>query len=82
MNCLKELKQHYGASEGYALYRLVMEECFGLTHADILLGKDSQISEENKVRLEEITTRLLENEPVQYILGYAHFIMRRQVRSL
>ena len=82
MNCLKELKSHYGASEGYALYRLVMEECFGLTHADILLGKDSQISEENKVRLEEITTRLLENEPVQYILGYAHFYGHRfQVRS-
>ena len=82
MNCLKELKQHYGASEGYALYRLVMEECFGLTHADILLGKDSQISEENKVRLEEITTRLLENEPVQYILGYAHFYGHRfRVRS-
>ena len=82
MNCLKELKSHYGASEGYALYRLVMEECFGLTHADILLGKDSQISEENKDRLEEITTRLLENEPVQYILGYAHFYGHRfRVRS-
>ena len=82
MNCLKELKQHYGASEGYALYRLVMEECFGLTHADILLGKDSQISEENKVRLEEITARLLENEPVQYILGFAHFHGHRfRVRS-
>lgn len=82
MNCLKELKQHYGASEGYALYRLVMEECFGLTHADILLGKDSQISEENKVRLEEITARLLENEPVQYILGFAHFRGHRfRVRS-
>ncbi|MBQ2012284.1 MAG: peptide chain release factor N(5)-glutamine methyltransferase, partial [Bacteroidaceae bacterium] len=73
---------HYGASEGYALYRLVMEECFGLIHADILLGKDSQISEENKVRLEEITARLLENEPVQYILGFAHFHGHRfRVRS-
>ena len=82
MNCLKELKSHYGASEGYALYRLVMEECFGLTHTDILLGKDSQISEENKVRLEEIVTRLLENEPVQYILGYTHFYGHRfNVRS-
>lgn len=73
MNCLKELKQHYGATEGYALYRMVMEECFGLTHTDILLGKDSQISEENQTRLHEITSRLLKNEPVQYILGYTHF---------
>lgn len=73
MNCLKELKQHYGATEGYALYRMVMEECFGLTHTDILLGKDSQISEENQTRLLKITSRLLKNEPVQYILGYTHF---------
>lgn len=73
MNCLKELKRHYGATEGYALYRMVMEECFGLTHTDILLGKDSQISEENQTRLLKITSRLLKNEPVQYILGYTYF---------
>lgn len=77
MNCLKELKQHYGTTEGYALYRLVMEECFGLTHTDILLGKDNQISEENQARLLEITGRLLKNEPVQYVLGYADFCGHR-----
>lgn len=77
MNCLKELKQHYGTAEGYALYRLVMEECFGLTHTDILLGKDNQISEENQARLLEITDRLLKNEPVQYVLGYADFCGHR-----
>ena len=77
MNCLKELKQHYGTAEGYALYRLVMEECFGLTHTDILLGKDNQISEENQARLLEITGRLLKNEPVQYVLGYADFCRHR-----
>lgn len=77
MNCLKELKHHYGTAEGYALYRLVMEECFGLTHTDILLGKDNQISEENQARLLEITGRLLKNEPVQYVLGYADFCGHR-----
>lgn len=77
MKCLKELKQHYGTAEGYALYRLVMEECFGLTHTDILLGKDNQISEENQARLLEITGRLLKNEPVQYVLGYADFCGHR-----
>jgi release factor glutamine methyltransferase len=74
MNCLQELKLHYGDSEGYAIYRLVMEECFGLSHADILLGKDNQFSEENKARLSEITGRLLKNEPVQYVLGHAVFL--------
>lgn len=73
MKCLQELKQHYGATEGYALYRMIMEECFGLSHTDILLGKDNEISEDNQVRLCEITERLLKNEPVQYVLGYCRF---------
>ena len=82
MNCLQELKQHYGQHEGYALYRLIMEECFELSHTDILLGKDSQISEENQAKLLEIIGRLLRNEPVQYVLGHAWFCGHRfRVRS-
>lgn len=73
MNHLQELKSHYGSSEGRALYRMVMEECFGLTHTDILLGKDNEISTEQQKRLDEITERLLKNEPIQYILGRATF---------
>ncbi len=44
-----------------------------MTHTDILLGKDNQISEENQASLLEITRRLLKNEPVQYVMGYAVF---------
>lgn len=73
MNHLQELKSHYGSSEGRALYRMVMEECFGLTHTDILLDKDNEISTEQQQRLDEITERLLKNEPIQYILGRATF---------
>ena len=73
MNHLQELKSHYGSSEGRALYRMVMEECFGLTHTDILLGKDNEISTEQQQRLDEITERLLKKEPIQYILGRATF---------
>ncbi len=76
MNHLQELKSHYGPAEGRALYRMVMEECFGLTQADILLGKDNEISEERRHRLDEITARLLKNEPIQYILGRATFCGR------
>ncbi|MCM1516131.1 MAG: peptide chain release factor N(5)-glutamine methyltransferase [Paraprevotella sp.] len=73
MNHLKELQNHYGPAEGRALYRMVMEECFGLTHTDILLGKDNEISEEQQQRLNEITGHLLKNEPIQYVLGRATF---------
>ena len=77
MNCLQELKQHYGQHEGYALYRLIMEECFELSHTDILLGKDSQISEEKQEQLKEILERLKKFEPIQYILGFADFCGHR-----
>lgn len=76
MNHLHELLSHYGQSEGRALYRMVMEECFGLTHTDILLGKDNEISEKQQQTLDEITERLLKNEPIQYILGHAKFCGR------
>lgn len=76
MNHLQELKNHYGPGEGRALYRMVMEECFGLSYTDILLGKDNEISIEQQQRLDEITDRLLKNEPIQYILGHATFCGR------
>ncbi len=76
MNHLDELRKHYGASEGRALYRMVMEERFGLTHTDILLGKDNDFSAEQQRCLDEITSRLLQNEPIQYVLGQATFCGR------
>ena len=77
MNHLKVLQQVYEAGEARALYRLVMETRFGLSHTDLLLGKDTQLSEEDQAELEIIVERLLRNEPVQYILGQAEFCGRR-----
>lgn len=52
---------------------MVLEECLALSQTDILLGKDTEISQSDKCRLEEITGLLLKNVPVQYVLGYADF---------
>ena len=77
MNCRQRLEQHYGTREGNALYRAVMEECFNLSQTDILLGKDTEISQSDKLRMEEITSQLLKNIPLQYILGYTDFCGHR-----
>lgn len=77
MNCRQQLERHYGTREGSALYRAVMEECFNLSQTDILLGKDTEISQSDKLRLEEITCQLLKNIPIQYILGYTDFCGHR-----
>ncbi|MBQ0049336.1 MAG: peptide chain release factor N(5)-glutamine methyltransferase [Bacteroidales bacterium] len=63
----------YPQGEAAALARIVMEERFGLSQTDLLLGKDSQLSAEDRDELTQIAVRLLKNEPLQYVLGYADF---------
>lgn len=77
MNWQQELIRHYGPGEGKALYRYIMEECFSLSQTDILLGKDSEISANDQLKVQEIARRLLKNEPIQYILGVTDFMGHR-----
>ena len=73
----QQLQQHYGTREGQALYRHILEEVFQLSQTDILLGKDSKLSPQHQQQLRQIVARLLKNEPIQQILGYATFCGRR-----
>lgn len=77
MNHLQRLLQVYPAGEARALYRLVMEERFGLSQTQLLLGKDKDLSADEHKDLANIIDRLLQKEPVQYILGYADFCRHR-----
>ncbi|MBR5655827.1 MAG: peptide chain release factor N(5)-glutamine methyltransferase [Prevotella sp.] len=70
----------YDEREAKAIVRLVLEERFGLTLAEMLLGdieiKDNRykIGEEE---LESLMHRLEQGEPVQYVLGEAWFYGHR-----
>ena len=44
--------------------------------SDICLGKDTQLSANNQKELKGIVDRLLEQEPIQYVLGQANFYGR------
>ena len=70
------LRQRYGSGEARALYELIMERRFGLSRTDILLGKDTTLSAEDKAELEIIVDRVAKGEPVQYVLGCADFCGR------
>ena len=70
------LAPHYGDGEAKAIARLVFEVRFGLSMSDICLGKDTQLSANNQTELKGITDRLLEQEPIQYVLGQADFCGR------
>ena len=66
----------YGDGEAKAIARLVFEVRFGLSMSDICLGKDTQLSANNQKELKGIADRLLEQEPIQYVLGQANFCGR------
>ena len=67
----------YEAGEAKALVRWVLDVRFGLSLADILCGKVTQLSAEDQAELEKIMLRLEKGEPVQYIIGVADFAGRQ-----
>lgn len=66
----------YGDDEAKAMARMVYDVRFGLSLADICIGKDTQLSANSQAELREIAERLLRQEPVQYVLGQATFCGR------
>jgi release factor glutamine methyltransferase len=66
----------YGDSEAKAIARMVYDVRFGLSLSDICIGKDTQLSANSQAELKGIAERLLEQEPVQYVLGQTDFCGR------
>lgn len=73
---LHQLQQRYDPGEARALYELVMQRRFGLSRTDILLGKDTILSADDKAELQIIIDRIAKGEPVQYVLGCEEFCGR------
>ena len=71
-----QLAQKYDEGEAKAIARMAYEVRFGLTLSDLCLGKDTQLSADDQTELEEIAKRLLQGEPIQYVLGQADFCGR------
>ncbi len=70
---LHALASLYPQGEAAALARMVFEERFGMSQTDLLLGKDSNLSANDRTELHNIVVRLLKNEPIQYVLGQTVF---------
>ena len=68
------LTKVYDSGEAKAIARMVYEVRFGLTLTDIVMGRADHCPDEE---LRAIQKRLLEGEPVQYIIGVADFCGRQ-----
>ena len=66
----------YDEGEARAIVRYVLDVRFGLTAADVYCGKVTQLSADRQHELGEIMRRLMQAEPVQYVLGEADFCGR------
>ena len=73
MYLLQKLQQRYGSGEARTLYEIIMQHRFNLSRTDILLGKDTTLSADDKAELQIIVDRVAKGEPVQYVLGCEEF---------
>lgn len=63
----------YGPQEAKAMTRLLLEDLFSLSFADILCGATEHLSDADTIRLQQSVARLLDSEPLQYVTGTAFF---------
>lgn len=63
----------YGQQEAKAMTRMLLEDLFGLSFADILCGATEHLSDADTLRLQQSVARLLNAEPLQYVTGTAFF---------
>ena len=67
----------YDDGEARAIARILIEELFGLSYADIVCGATAQLSADDTLRLDTAVRRIEQGEPLQHVLGYADFCGNR-----
>ncbi|MCD7932318.1 MAG: peptide chain release factor N(5)-glutamine methyltransferase [Tannerellaceae bacterium] len=67
------LQSVYSAGEARSLANIVVCHVTGLSPYQLLSGKDRELSTIEKEKMREITERLKNREPIQYIIGECEF---------
>lgn len=70
---LNKLRGIYPEGEAAAMTDWVMENLTGSKKAERMIYKNASITAEEEIRLKEISERLLQYEPVQYVLNESWF---------
>ncbi|MDR0976603.1 MAG: peptide chain release factor N(5)-glutamine methyltransferase [Prevotellaceae bacterium] len=72
----QQLEPAYAATEAANIVRWICCDVWGQSAADYYLDKSMDLSADEAQQWENISTRLLHREPLQYILGEARFFGR------
>lgn len=69
----QSLASHLDPGEINATWRIVMKHIMDYSPVDMILRGDHELPDFFPARMDDITSRLLADEPIQYILGKASF---------
>lgn len=72
-NLWRTLARVYDDAEAKSIVKLLLEKRFGLSQTDVYCGKVELLEEEQDAVLDEMMARLMDHEPIQYILEKAEF---------
>ncbi|MCM1482713.1 MAG: peptide chain release factor N(5)-glutamine methyltransferase [Muribaculaceae bacterium] len=67
------LEPKYGPGEARALVRIIFEELNGYSPVDLIVKSDVKVTPWLQRKVSETVSRLLDDEPIQYIFGHARF---------
>jgi len=70
---IQQLSSLYDPREAAGITNMVLEHLTGMNRTDRMIHKNQSLTEIQKQELHRITTLLLNNKPIQYILGEAWF---------
>lgn len=69
----QQLFQVYERGEAQALSRIVVEDILGLSFTRVMAGLEGSLEPDKERLADETVARLLQNEPIQHIVGSAKF---------
>jgi release factor glutamine methyltransferase len=71
-----QLTNTYVVEEAKSVAEILIEEYFELNKMDLLVNKEIKYGQREKEKVSNALKRLQRNEPIQYVLGKAHFYGR------
>ena len=69
-----KLESIYDARETASLVQMLFEEFHSWTRSEMILNADQRLGESELLRYHFALKRLLQGEPIQYVLGFGHFL--------
>ncbi len=70
---ITRLTEAVGQGEATAMMRLMMHDALGMSPVDIAIFGERSLEDSTIKRLHTQCQRILDGEPIQYVLGYANF---------